>query len=223
MPNIKSLLSVLDKEFPFGLQESYDNAGLIVGNPTEEIKGVLIAVDVTEEVIDEAVKQNCNVIVAHHPIIFRGLKTLTGSNYVERAVIKAIKNDIAIIASHTNTDNVLHGTNYVLASKLGLSNLKILVPKTAMLKKIVTFVPENYENKVKQALFEAGAGVIGNYDNTSFSTEGIGSFKGNESTNPFVGTPGQLHYEREKRLETIFPAYLERKVVAALLEAHPYE
>ncbi len=223
MPDIKSLLSVIDKEFPFGLQESYDNAGLITGNPSDEIKGVLISLDVTEEVVEEAIANNCNVILAHHPVIFRGIKSLTGKNYVERTVIKAIKNDIAIIASHTNTDNSPYGTNKILADKLGLTEQKVLVPKSSMLKKIVTFVPANYDNIVKQALFEAGAGVIGNYDSTSFSTEGTGSFRGNENTNPFVGTPGTLHHEHEKRIETIFPAYLEHSVIRALLASHPYE
>ncbi len=223
MPDIKALLSVINQAFPFGLQENYDNAGLITGNPSDEIQGVLITLDVTEEVVEEAIAQRCNVIVAHHPVIFKGIKSLTGKNHVERTVIKAIKNNIAIIASHTNTDNSPYGTNKILADKLELTEQKVLVPKPSMLKKIVTFVPVTYDHQVKQALFEAGAGVIGNYDNTSFSTDGLGSFRGNENTRPFVGTPGTLHHEPEKRIETIFPAYLEHAIVNALLKAHPYE
>jgi len=223
MYDVKSLLSVIDKEFPFGLQENYDNSGLIIGKPSDKIEGILITLDVTEEVIDEAIEKKCNVILAHHPIIFKSIKSITGKTYVERVIIKAIKNNISIIASHTNTDNLLKGTNKIFANKLGLINQKVLVPKPSMLKKIVTFVPLEYEEKVKQALFNAGAGVIGNYDNTSFSCEGIGSFKGNEETNPFVGESGKIHYEKEKRIETIFPDYLTNKIINALLHAHPYE
>lgn len=223
MSKIKDLLSAIDEEFPFGLQESYDNSGLLVGNAEDEIKGVLITLDVTEEVVEEAINVGANVVLAHHPIIFRGLKKLTGNNYVERTVIKAIKNDIAIIASHTNTDNKAHGTNRILAEKLGLKDLKVLAPQAGKLKKLVTFVPDEYEDKVRFALFEAGAGVIGNYDYTSFSASGTGTFRGNENTNPFVGKQGELHREHEKRLETIFPDYLENKIVSALLAKHPYE
>jgi len=223
MPKIKELLAVIDKEFPFGLQESYDNSGLLIGNSGDEIKGVLVTLDVTEEVVDEAIDLGLNVILAHHPLIFRGLKSLTGKNYVERTVIKAVKNDIAIIASHTNTDNKPYGTNSILAVKLGLKDIEVLVPQQEGLRKLITFVPVDYENDVRMAVFNAGAGVIGNYDYTSFSAEGIGTFRGNENTNPFVGKQGEMHRENEKRLETIFPAYLERKVIDALIKSHPYE
>ncbi len=223
MTTVKQFLSWLNQKYPFGLQESYDNTGLLVGNYGWEIKGVLISLDITEEVVKEAIEKKCNVILAHHPLIFKGLKKITGQNYIEKSIITAIKNDIAIIASHTNTDSCIEGTNYLLATKLGLQNLKILKPQQGKLKKIVTFVPDNYTEQVRKALFEAGAGVIGNYDQTSFSVIGEGTFRGNENTNPFVGEPNKLHTEKERRLETIYPDYLHDKVINALLQAHPYE
>jgi hypothetical protein len=188
-----------------------------------EASGALLCLDCIEEVIDEAIQCGFNLIIAHHPIIFSGLKKITGATYIERTIIKAIKNNIAIYACHTNIDNVKDGVNKKIAEKLGLSNTQILLPKLNILKKIVVFVPASHHQQVLKALFEAGAGNIGNYDSCSFNTEGTGTFKGNSEAKPFTGKPNILSTEPETRIETIFEAYKESAVIKALLIAHPYE
>jgi dinuclear metal center YbgI/SA1388 family protein len=223
MTKINDIIAELEKFAPFALQEDYDNCGLLTGDRNAEAKGILLSLDCTEEVVEEAIRNNCNLIVAHHPIIFSGLKKITGANYVERTIIKAIKNDIAIYAAHTNMDNVKEGVNKIIAEKLGLENLKILSPKDGLLKKLVTYVPASHHQNVLDALFAAGCGHIGNYENCSFNLEGTGTFKGNESTTPFIGKPGILSKETELRIETIFEAYNEKAILKALRGAHPYE
>lgn len=221
---IKDVVNYLESIAPRSLQESYDNAGLIVGDKNVPVKGILIALDTIESVIDEAIERECNMVVAHHPIVFGGLKSFTGKNYVERVIIKAIKNDIAIYAAHTNLDNVYrNGVNGKIAEKLGLVKTKILSPKRGLLKKLSVFVPTEATEKVKTALFDAGAGSIGNYSECSFKTEGIGSFKASTSSNPSVGEVGKQHEEKENRLEVIFPAYLQGVILRNLLKTHPYE
>ncbi|HEY6161971.1 MAG TPA: Nif3-like dinuclear metal center hexameric protein [Bacteroidia bacterium] len=223
MLRIKDITSYLESIAPLSLQESYDNAGLIVGDPFAKVTGALICLDSTEEVIAEAIKNKCNLVIAHHPIIFGGLKKLNGKNYVERTVMMAIKNDIAIYAAHTNLDNVSQGVNAMICSKLGLTDTQILSPKTGLLRKLVTFCPVDKAGKVRQALFAAGAGQIGNYDECSFNAEGFGTFRGSDDTNPYVGERGKQHRENELKIETIFPQYLEPAVIKALLNSHPYE
>ncbi len=220
---IQDLADYLEQIAPLDLQESYDNSGLIIGNTNWIIKNVLVALDVTEPVIDEAIELGCNVIVSHHPLIFKGLKRISDQNHLDRGLIKAIKNDIAIYAIHTNYDNVLHGVNAMIAEKIGLENCSILDPKRKMLKKLYTFIPVAHYDKVSKAVFEAGAGHIGNYSETGFSSAGTGSFKGNEASNPAYGKKGMLEKVEEIKFETIFPANIERKVISALLKAHPYE
>jgi dinuclear metal center YbgI/SA1388 family protein len=220
---ILDIIRVLEAKAPLSLQESYDNAGLLTGQPGWECSGILCTLDATEEVVLEAKSRGCNLVVAHHPIIFGGLKKLNGKNYVERTVIAAIKNDIAIYAIHTNLDNVLDGVNDRIADRLGLVNREVLVPKPGQLMKLYTFAPIDQAEKVRSALFEAGAGNIGEYSETSFNSAGTGTFKGSEKTNPYAGEPGKRHEEQETRIEMIFPAYLRRAVVSALLQAHPYE
>lgn len=205
------------------LQESYDNTGLLTGMPGWECSGVLCTLDVTEEVVNEAAVNNCNLIVAHHPVIFGALKKINGKNYVERTVITAIKNDIAIYAIHTNLDNVAHGVNKIIAEKLGLINTTVLQPKENLLKKLFVFVPVTHTEEVRRAVFTAGAGNIGNYSECSFSVEGAGTFKANEGANPFVGEVGSRHQEKEIKLEVIFPAWLENRIISAMIQAHPYE
>lgn len=217
------VINLLEETAPPAYQESYDNAGLLTGNPMWDCTGILCTLDATEEVINEARQRNCNLVVAHHPIIFGGLKKITGRNYVERTVITAIKNDIAIYAIHTNLDNVIHGVNNMIADKLGLINRSILAPKTGTLMKLYTFVPVEHAERVRAAVFQAGGGNIGNYSETSFNAEGTGTFKGNTSANPYVGAIGQRHEEREIKIETIFPAHLQKSIVTALLKSHPYE
>jgi dinuclear metal center YbgI/SA1388 family protein len=221
--SLNSIIAILETFAPLALQESYDNAGLICGNPNTLIKGAICSLDCTEAIIDEAIAKNCNLVIAHHPIVFSGLKKINGKNYVERTIIKAIKHDIAIYAAHTNLDNVMMGVNYKIAEKLGLINLQILEPKSQVLKKLVTYCPTEHAEKIRQALFNAGAGHIGNYDFCSFNVEGTGTFRANGDAKPFVGEKEQLHREKETRIETLMPAYLQSKVIKALLEAHPYE
>lgn len=220
---LKQITQYLETIAPLALQESYDNAGLIIGHPDDEISGILITLDITEEILDEAIGRKLNLIVAHHPIIFSGIKKLNGRNYIERCVAKAIKNDIAIYAAHTNLDSVFGGVNSKICEKLELRNCRILVPVSNFLKKLVTFVPTADAEKVRKALFDAGAGHIGNYDSCSFNLEGKGSFRGNEQTDPYVGEKKQLHFEEETRIETIFSRHIQSQVIHALISAHPYE
>ncbi len=220
---IKEVTYELERIAPLSLQESYDNAGLLVGNSDAEISKILISLDVTEKVIEEALSKGCNLIISHHPVIFKGLKRITGGTYVERIVASAIKNDIALYAIHTNLDNVDQGVNSILCDKLDLINKEILSPKKELLRKLVVFCPVGYADKVREAVFAAGAGKIGNYDSCSYNGKGTGSFRGSEDTSPFVGEKGKLHFEEEIRIETIFPIYREREIISALIEAHPYE
>lgn len=220
---IAEITSFLESIAHPSLQESYDNAGLITGNPAWDCKGIVISLDATEEVINEAVEKKANLVVAHHPIIFSGLKKINGKNYVEKAVITAIKNDIAIYAIHTNLDNVLNGVNGKMAQLLGLKNCSILSPKSNTLKKLYTFVPAAQAEQVRNAIFGAGGGNIGNYSECSFNAEGTGTFKAGDNTNPFVGNKGARHHEKEIRVEVIFPGWLENKIVSAMKSTHPYE
>lgn len=220
---LKEITACLEAFAPLMYQESYDNAGLIYGNPDMEITSALICLDSTEAVIDEAIASGCNLVIAHHPIVFSGIKKLNGKNYVERVLIKAIQNNIAIYAAHTNLDNVYNGVNAKIAEKIGLSNCRVLTPQKGILKKLVTFCPLEKAEEVRAALFAAGAGTIGNYDQCSFNTEGTGTFRAGAGSNPYVGEQGKQHQEKETRIETIYPHYAENQVLAALLAAHPYE
>ena len=220
---IKDITDYLESIAPIDYQESYDNSGLLVGDKNTPVKKVLITLDATEEVVDEAIKGKYQLIIAHHPIIFGGLKKLNGKNYIERVVIKAIKNNIAIYAIHTNYDNASTGVNAKICERLGLTDCEILAPKKQLLKKLYTFIPVEDLERISNAVFNAGAGYIGNYSETSFSVHGAGTFKGNEKSNPVVGKKNILHQAVEMKFETIFPANIESKVISALLKAHPYE
>jgi len=220
---IGEIISFLETIAHPGLQETYDNAGLIIGSQNLDCSGILVTLDATEEVINEAQSRNCNLIVAHHPIIFSGLKKINGKNYVEKAVITAIKKDISIYAIHTNLDNVLAGVNGKIASLLGLENISILSSRENILMKLFTFVPVHAAEKVRNAIFDAGGGQIGNYSECSFNAEGTGTFKAGKNTNPFVGKPGEQHQEPEIKIEVIFPSWLEKKIIQSLLQVHPYE
>lgn len=220
---IEKIIQTLEKLAPTGYQEDYDNCGLITGNTFYECTGALCTLDATEEVILEAKQKGCNLVITHHPVIFRGLKKINGNNYVGQAVIAAIKNDIAIYAIHTNLDNVRQGVNDAIADRLGLVNRSILLPKMQQLMKLFTFVPVEYAEKVKTALFDAGGGHIGRYNECSFSSEGTGTFKAGEGSKPFVGEIGIRHHEKELKIEVVFPAYLQNQITCALLSVHPYE
>ena len=205
------------------LQESYDNTGLLTGHAGWECTGILCTLDATEEVVEEAITKKCNLVVAHHPIIFGGLKKINGKNYVEKTVITAIKNDIAIYAIHTNLDNVLTGVNGRIAAMLGLENITVLAQKPATLRKLFTFAPADKAVTVRQALFDAGGGHIGQYSECSFNAPGTGTFRAGEGANPYAGAIGEQHQEAEVKIEVIFPAPLQGRLVAALKAAHPYE
>jgi dinuclear metal center YbgI/SA1388 family protein len=220
---IKDVTRYLEEWAPLSYQESYDNSGLITGQQSDVVKGVLISLDCTEAVIDEAIQTGCNLVIAHHPIVFKGLKKFTGSSYVERTIVKAIKNDVAIYAIHTNLDNVHTGVNQKICEKIGLKDLKVLAPKDDQLNKLVTFVPKKDTEKVTSALYEAGAGQVGDYKNCSFQLEGVGTFLPTDSTNPHIGERNKQTYVEETRVELLFPSHLKTPILKALKNAHPYE
>jgi dinuclear metal center YbgI/SA1388 family protein len=220
---IREIIAEIERVAPLSLQEEYDNAGVQVGNTNQQASGALICLDITEEVVDEAINAGFNLIVSHHPLIFKPLKSLTGRNYIERSLIKACKNDIVIYSAHTNMDNAFGGVNYRLAELFGLEDVRILSPVTKKLIKLVTFVPEDNAENVRKVLFKAGAGEIGAYNSCSFNAYGEGTYMATEECNPYRGEIGQLHVEKEVRIETIFPDYLKSNVVRTLLSVHPYE
>lgn len=220
---LSELIAILDESAPFSTQEDYDNSGIQYGHPEKEIKKALICLDITPEVVREAVENTCDVIVSHHPVIFKGLKRITGRHYTEQVLIEAIRRDIALVAVHTNLDASWQGVNFRLAHHLGLSGISVLSPAAGLLKKLVTFCPTAHAGALRAALFAAGAGHIGNYDCCSYNVNGEGTFRAGESANPFVGQLHEVHTEPETRIETVFPAFLEEEVVAALLKNHPYE
>lgn len=220
---INQILNELKNWAPLPYQESYDNSGLIIGKLDAEVSKILVSLDITEKVMDEAIKNKFDLIISHHPIIFRGMKSFTGKTPEERVVMRAIENHIAIIAMHTNLDNVFHGVNYKLSQILGLENLSILESKAGTLQKLAVFIPKTHLEKVRKAIFDAGAGHIGNYDHCSFGAEGIGTFRAGSEASPFVGQIGENHQEEEIKMETIFPAHKQSQIIKALLSSHPYE
>jgi len=220
---IQKIIETIEDFAPVPLQDGFDNSGLQVGDVSQWATGTLLCLDVTEEVLDEAIELGCNLIISHHPLLFKPLKALTGKTYIERCIIKACKYDLVIYAAHTNLDNAYGGVNFHLAEKLGLQNIRILSPQKENLLKLVTFVPEAQADAVRSALFNAGAGTIGNYDSCSFNVQGEGTFKAGESAHPFVGEINELHTEKEIRIEVILPIYKKTPVLRALLATHPYE
>lgn len=220
---IREVIHFLESIAPRSYQESYDNSGLITGDSNWDARGVLVTLDCTEEIVQEAIESNINLIVAHHPIVFKGLKKINGKNYVERTIIKAIKHDVAIYAIHTNLDNVYGGVSRRIAQRLNLQHVKILAPKKDTLGKLTTFVPAINKDAVLAELHLAGAGNIGNYKNCSFSTSGTGTFLPTGQAQPHIGVVNKLEEVKEERIEVIFPLYLEGRIMAALRSAHPYE
>ena len=220
---VREITGHIESFAPLSYQESYDNAGLQTGHPDQEVSAVLICIDITDAVIEEALRLEANLIISHHPLIFKDLKKLTGSNFTERLVIKAIRQNLAIYAAHTNLDAVHTGVNHKMGEKLGLKNTGILVPMADHLRKLVFFVPADHADTVRQEIFKAGAGLIGAYDMCSFSAPGEGTFRGSEESDPFVGGKGTMHTEPEFRVETIFPKERENQIIRALIRSHPYE
>ncbi len=220
---IREITNYLEEFAPLAYQESYDNCGLLVGDLNQTVTNCLISLDCTEEIVQEAIDKKCELIVVHHPIIFSGLKTLTGKNYIERTVIKAIKNDIAIYAIHTNADNVNTGVSKKICDKLNLINTRVLAPKKGLLEKMTVFVPVTHAEEIRTVLAQNGAGKLGQYESCSFSTEGMGRFKAQQGANPFIGKVSRLEEVNEARIEVIYPSHQSRQIVGAMVEAHPYE
>lgn len=220
---IKEIISILDELAPLSYSENFDNTGLLVGNIDNEATGILVTLDTLESVVDEAIDTGCNLIVSFHPIVFSGLKKITGKNYVERVVIKAIQNNIAIFSMHTALDNSWDGVNAMICEKLDLHNRKILLPKKEIIQKLVTYVPLSNADEVRNALFEKGAGTIGNYSNCSFNLKGLGSFKGNEESNPVIGKKGEIRFEDEIQIGVTFLKHLQDEILNSLFETHPYD
>jgi dinuclear metal center YbgI/SA1388 family protein len=220
---LKEIAAFLEEIAPLAYQEDYDNSGLIVGHSNMEISGALISLDCTEAVVDEAIELGYNLIISHHPIVFKGLKKFNGASYVERVVMKAIKHDIAIYAIHTNLDHVISGVNKKICDKLGIQKPVILSPKNGLLKQLVTFCPTEHADNIRNALFDGGAGSIGNYSECGFSSEGLGTFKPENGADPFSGEIGKQSQVSETRIEVIYPTYLESKIIHSLHQAHPYE
>ncbi len=223
MTQIKEIISVLEEMAPLAYAEDFDNVGLLVGDAEAQATGVLVCHDALENVIDEAIAKKCNLVVCFHPILFSGLKKITGKNYVERAVIKTIKNDIAIYAVHTALDNHQKGVNKIFSDILGLKNCKILIPKQNYIKKLVTYTIAENAEKVRNALFDAGAGKIGNYEDCSFNSKGIGTYMGNEQSNPQLGERFEFVEGEEIKIEVTFEKHLESKILKALFKSHIYE
>ena len=220
---IKEIIRALEMFAPLPLQEGFDNAGLQIGLTDAEATGALLCLDVTEAVVDEAVMLGYNLIVSHHPLLFKGCKSITGKDYVERCIIKALKNEIVIYSMHTNMDNAPMGVNFKIADKIGLQDVRVLDPKEQALLKLVTFVPTDHAAAVREALFAAGCGCIGRYDACSYNLQGEGTFRAGQGTHPYCGKEGELHTEPEVRIETILPAFRQADVRRALQAAHPYE
>ncbi len=220
---VQEITAILEDLAPLSQAEDFDNVGLLVGNNKTEVTGVLVTLDTLEIVVDEAISKDCNLIISFHPIIFDGLKKLTGKTYVERVVVKAIQNNIAIYSMHTALDNSPNGVNAKICAILGVQDPKILIPKIGMLKKLTTYVPKENADALKDALFEAGAGHIGNYSHCSFGTEGTGSYRAMANANPEKGAIGKTHHETETRINMVFSAPNEGKILRALFKNHPYE
>jgi len=220
---IKEVMEYMEQLAPLHYAEDFDNVGLLVGNENTPIRGILVTLDTLEMVVDEAIEKECNLIISFHPIVFSGLKKLNGNTYVERVVMKAIKNDVAIYATHTALDNAHHGVNHEMALRLGLQHCSILIPKKHTIKKLVTYAPINETDQLLEALFEVGAGTIGNYDHCSFSTTGNGTFQPLENATPTLGSTGKKHTEKETQISITFPKHVEKKVITTLIETHSYE
>ncbi|KJD33536.1 NGG1p interacting factor 3 protein, NIF3 [Tamlana nanhaiensis] len=220
---VQDVINHLEALAPLAYAEDFDNVGLLVGHKNTKLTGVLVTLDTLEAVVDEAIDTNCNLIISFHPIIFKGLKKITGKNYVERTVLKALKNDIAIYAIHTALDNYEYGVNDMICNQLQLKNKRILIPQSQTIKKLTTYVPKKEANTLREALFNAGAGSIGNYKNCSFNLEGFGTFNPNENANPTIGEIGKTHTEAETKITVTYPKHTETKILSALFKTHSYE
>ena len=220
----KDLIHVMEEWAPVSLAVENDRIGLQVGDPEAQVDGILLALDVTEEVVDEAIRIGANWIVAHHAVIFRPLKDLRTDKPAGRLYSKLLKHDIHVFIAHTNLDSARDGVNDLLCEKLGLEQTRVMIPtRTRQLQKLVVFVPETHHDHVLRAVCEAGAGWIGNYSHCTFNLDGTGTFLPGAGTDPFIGKQGELEQVREVRLETVISGEIRDRVVAAMMKAHPYE
>ena len=220
---IHQITQILEAWAPLHYAEDFDNVGLLVGNPNDEASGILVTHDCLEEVVDEAIDKDCNLIVCFHPILFKGLKRFTGNSHVVRAVRKAIKSDVAIYTIHTALDNQAYGVSFGLSQSLGLTNTSVLLPKEDTLKKLNFYVPKAQAEHVRNALFAAGAGKLGSYDECSFSLDGEGSFRPSQNSAPYVGIKGERHIEKEIQIQMVFQKHLASQIIETLMASHPYE
>jgi dinuclear metal center YbgI/SA1388 family protein len=227
---LKDIFQELEKSAPLSMQEEYDNSGLLYGDPEAKCKKVLVCLDITDEVLKEAIQMEANLIISHHPLVFRAIKKLEHKKYPDRILIDAIQNNIALYAMHSNLDNWHRGVNQKIGEKLGLEKLSVLENKASQLCKLVVFCPDiklkngRYAPGVlRNALFSAGAGHIGKYEHCSFNTEGLGTFRGMEGSHPFIGKQGKTHIQKEIKIEVIFPTYAEKNLIQKMKEVHPYE
>jgi dinuclear metal center YbgI/SA1388 family protein len=220
---VGEILSAINSYAPFAIQETYDNSGLQIGHPDKEVRKMMITLDVTTETVDEALESGADVLLSHHPLFFKGIRSIDLGSVAGQIVEKAFRGGLTILSAHTNYDNVPHGTNQALADFLGLKDVVVLQPKQGLLKKLVTFCPDAQADTLRAALFDAGAGHIGKYDSCSYNVPGMGTFRASEGAKPFVGNIGALHTEPETRIEVVFPGFLAPQILQALLKAHPYE
>ncbi len=221
---IQDLVGMVHRLYPPALAEDWDNVGLQVGDPAAEVSRVLVCLDPSENIIEQAVARGAQAVVAHHPLIFKPLKSLVPSGQTGSTLFRAVRDGIAVICAHTNLDRAQNGLNDWLAGRLGLEGVRPLeAPAEGGLVKLVVFVPAGYENRVAEALFKAGAGQIGNYDQCSFRAAGSGTFRGGADSDPFLGEPGVREAAAEVRLETIVPRELVSRVLPKLIKAHPYQ
>ncbi len=221
---LTDVIGFLNQLCPPDLAEDWDNVGLQVGDPAAEINKILVCLDAEEIAIQEAHRQGAQLIISHHPLIFRPIKHLSPTDMTGRVLYQAIKQDIAVVSAHTNLDRAADGLNDWLAERLGVIDpVPLESPTTGHFYKLVVYVPLGHEIEVRDAVFSAGAGHIGAYDRVSFSSRGAGTFRGGQGTQPFIGTPGSLEATEEVRLEIVVPASILNKSVSRMLKAHPYE
>ncbi|WP_371370673.1 Nif3-like dinuclear metal center hexameric protein [Sporomusa aerivorans] len=220
----RDIIAEVEQLAPKHFAESWDNVGLLIGRPDQDIHKVLVTLDVDTAVVEEAIAVQADMIVAHHPLLFKGLTRIRTDSPQGNMLASLIKKDVAVYAAHTNLDSAPGGVNDVLARKLNLRNV---VPLTTVyqekLHKLVVFVPVSHVETVRAAMTAAGAGHIGNYSHCTFQTQGVGTFLPLAGTSPYIGEQNKLEYVEEYRLETIIPLSIRSQVVSAMLAAHPYE
>jgi dinuclear metal center YbgI/SA1388 family protein len=219
-----NIIKIIEDWAPKSIAWEKDNVGLQVGSLRREVKNILLCLDVNEKVIDEASKKNCNLIISHHPLLFRSLKKIDIERDQKSKILeKLIKKDITLYSAHTNLDFTKDGVSFQLADKLGLSNQRFLLNKSSNLNKLIVFVPVDNADKVAEAMHSAGAGIIGEYSHCSFRTIGMGTFKGSNKSKPSMGVKGKLNKVSEVKIEVLVNSFDLHKVISSMKKIHPYE